>query len=67
MKVFTIPDDLYSKVIEFKSNKEWHRKYIEKTVITLTRKKIIEHFIFDLTLSQFKKKFSMKFKWMFLN
>ena len=67
MKVLTIPDDLYSKAIEFKSNKEWQRKFIYKTVITLTAKRIIEHFIFYLTMSQFEKKFSMKFKWIFTN
>ena len=56
-KKFTILDDLYNKVIEFKSTKERQGKHIEKTVTTPTGKEIVRHFIFNLTKSQLEKKF----------
>ena len=56
-KNFTIPDDLYNKVIEFKSTKERQGKYIEQTVTTPTGKEIVGHFIFNLTKSQLKRSF----------
>ena len=48
-KKFIIPDDLYNKVIEFKSTIKRQGKYIEKTVTLLTGEEIVGHFIFNLT------------------
>ena len=59
--IFTIKL-LNSKIL--KRNKE---SIYQKTVTTPTGKKIVGHFIFNLTKYRFEKKFSRKFKRMFPN
>ena len=58
---FTISNDLYEQVMEFKEMKISQDTYNEKTYITLTGKSIKGHFSFDLTRSKLQKKFSRKF------
>ena len=57
---FTISNDLYDKVMEFKEMKISQNAYIEKTFITPTGKAIKGHFVFDLTRSKLQKKFFKK-------
>ena len=60
-KKFTISDELYDQVMEFKEHKISNGTYIEKVFITPTGKSIKDHFVFDLTRSMLQKKFSRKF------
>ena len=60
-KKFTISDELYYQVMEFKEHKISNGTYNEKVFITLTDKSIKGHFVFDLTRSILQKKFSRKF------
>ena len=60
-KKFTISDELYDQVMEFKEHKINNGTYIEKVFITPTGKSIKGHFVFDLTRSMLQKKFSRKF------
>ena len=60
-KKFTISDELYDQVMEFKEHKISNGTYIEKVFITPTGKSIKGHFVFDLTRSMLQKKFSRKF------
>ena len=60
-KKFTISDELYNQVMEFKEHKISNNTYKEKTFITPTGKSIKGHFVFDLTRSKLQKKFSRKF------
>ena len=60
-KKFTISDELYNQVMEFKEHKISNNTYKEKTFITPTGKSIKGHFVFDLTRSKLQKKFSKKF------
>ena len=59
---FTISNDLYDRVMEFKEMKINQGIYKERTFITPTAKSIKGHFVFDLTRSILQKKFSRKFK-----
>ena len=45
------------KLLNSKAIRE-KRKVYKKTVTTSIGKEIVEHFIFDLTISQFEKKFT---------
>ena len=58
---FTISNDLYDKVMEYKEMKISQGTYKEKIFITPTGKSIKGHFVFDLTRSILQKKFSRKF------
>ena len=58
---FTISNDLYDKVMEYKEMKISQGTYKEKIFITPTGKSIKGHFVFDLTRSKLQKKFSRKF------
>ena len=58
---FTISNDLYDRVMEYKELKISQGTYKEKTFITPTGKSIKGHFVFDLTRSILQKKFSRKF------
>ena len=60
-KKFTISDELYDQVMEFKEHKISNGTYNEKVFITPTGKSIKGHFVFDLTRSMLQKKFSRKF------
>ena len=54
---FTISNDLYDRVMEFKEMKINQGIYKERTFITPTAKSIKGHFVFDLTRSILQKKF----------
>ena len=58
---FTISNDLYEQVMEFKEMKISKDTYNEKIFITPTGKSIKDHFVFNLTRSKLQKKFSKKF------
>ena len=58
---FTISNDLYEQVMEFKEMKISQDTYNKKTFITPTGKSIKDHFVFNLTRSKLQKKFSRKF------
>ena len=60
-KKFTISDELYNQVMEFKEHNISNNTYKEKTFITPTGKSIKGHFVFDLTRSKLQKKFPRKF------
>ena len=60
-KKFTILDELYNQVMEFKEHKISNNTYKEKTFVTPTGKSIKGHFVLDLTRSILQKKFSRKF------
>ena len=60
-KKFTISDELYDQVMEFKEHKISNGTYNEKVFITPTGKSTKGHFVFDLTRSMLQKKFSRKF------
>ena len=59
-KKFTISDELYNQVMEFKEHKISNNTYKEKIFITPTGKSIKVHFAFDLKRSILQKKFSRK-------
>ena len=59
-KKFTIPNDIYKQVMEFKEMIT-QDTYNEKTFISPTGKSIKGHFVFHLTRSILQKKFSRKF------
>jgi integrase len=61
-KTFTISDDLYEQVMEFRDYKMREGTYEVKTKTTPTRNEITGHFVFDVTRSTLQKKFSRKFK-----
>ena len=60
-KRFTISDELYNQVMEFKEFKLNHDKYKERSFTTPTGRVIEGHFVFDLTRSKLQKRFSRKF------
>ena len=53
-KKFTISNDLYEQVMEFKEMKISQDTYNEKAFITPTGKSIKGHFVFDLTIKDSK-------------
>ena len=59
-KKFTISDEFYNQVMEFKEYKISNYTYKEKTFITPTGKFIKGYFVFDLIRSILQKKFSRK-------
>ena len=57
---FTISNDLYDRVMEYKELKISQGTYKEKTFITPAGKSIKGNFVFDLTRSKLQKKFFKK-------
>ena len=60
-KKFTISEELYTQVMNFKEMKVNNGTYQIRSFTTLTGKTIIGHFVFDLTRSKLQKKISRKF------
>ena len=60
-KKFTISEELYTQVMNFKEMKVNNGTYQIRSFITPTGKTITSHFVFDLTRSKLQKKFSRKF------
>ena len=60
-KKFTISEELYTQVMNFKEMKVNNRTYQIRSFTTPTGKTITGHFVFDLTRSKLQKKFSRKF------
>ena len=59
-KRFTMSDELYNQVNEFKQFKVNYDKYKERLFTTTTGRLIEGHFVFDLTRSKLQKRFSRK-------
>ena len=60
-KKFTISEELYAQVMNFKEMKVSNGTYQIRSFTTPTGKTITGHFVFDLTRSKLQKKFSRKF------
>ena len=60
-KKFTISEELYAQVMNFKEMKVNNGTYQIRSFTTPTGKTISGHFVFDLTRSKLQKKFSRKF------
>ena len=60
-KKFTISEELYAQVMNFKEMKANNGTYQIRSFTTPTGKTITGHFVFDLTRSKLQKKISRKF------